>query len=57
MTDGLRNKIIEMKEANPDLSHAEIGRRLNLNPGECQKLLGGKGRENPKQSSPRRPRS
>jgi hypothetical protein len=31
-----------MKEADPDLSHAEIGRRLNLNPGRVSETLSGK---------------
>jgi hypothetical protein len=42
MTDELRARIIEMKEADPDLSHADIGRRLNLNPGRVSETLRGK---------------
>jgi hypothetical protein len=39
MTAELRVRIIEMKEADPHLSHAEIGRRLNLNPGRVSETL------------------
>jgi hypothetical protein len=42
MTAELRNRILEMKEGDPDLSHAEIGRRLNLNPGRVSKTIRGK---------------
>ena len=42
MTDDLRNRIREMKESNPGLSHAEIGRRLNINPGRASETLRGK---------------
>ena len=42
MTDSLRAQIGAMKEAEPDLSHAEIGRRLNLNPGRVSETLRGK---------------
>jgi hypothetical protein len=42
MTDELRQEIIALKEANPDLSHAEIGRRLNVNPGRVSETLRGK---------------
>jgi hypothetical protein len=42
MTDSLRAQIRAMKSAEPDLSHAEIGRRLNLNPGRVSETLRGK---------------
>jgi len=42
MTDALRGEIRAMKAANPDLSHAEIGRRLNVNPGRVSETLRGK---------------
>jgi hypothetical protein len=42
MTDELRHEIRAMKEANPDLSQAEIGRRLNVNPGRVSEALKGK---------------
>jgi hypothetical protein len=42
MTDELRHKIMAMKEADPELSHAEIGRRLNVNPGRVSETLKGK---------------
>jgi hypothetical protein len=42
MTDALRNQIRAMKATEPDLSHAEIGRRLNLNPGRVSETLRGK---------------
>jgi hypothetical protein len=42
MTDELRREIMAMKEANSDLSHAEIGRRLNVNPGRVSETLKGK---------------
>jgi hypothetical protein len=42
MTDSLRARIRAMKAAEPDLSHAEIGRRLNLNPGRVSETLRGK---------------
>jgi hypothetical protein len=42
MTDSLRAQIRAMKEAEPDLAHAEIGRRLNLNPGRVSETLRGK---------------
>ena len=42
MTDSLRAQIRAMKAAEPDLSHAEIGRRLNLNPGRVSETLRGK---------------
>jgi hypothetical protein len=42
MTDALRNQIRAMKNADPSLSHAEIGRRLNLNPGRVSETLRGK---------------
>lgn len=42
MTDLLRAQIRAMKAAEPDLSHAEIGRRLNLNPGRVSETLRGK---------------
>jgi len=42
MTDALRDEIRAMKAADPDLSHAEIGRRLNVNPGRVSETLRGK---------------
>jgi hypothetical protein len=42
MTDALRAEIRAMKAAQPDLSQAEIGRRLNLNPGRVSEALRGK---------------
>ena len=42
MIDALRQEIKDMKEAEPDLSHAEIGRRLNINPGRVSETLKGK---------------
>lgn len=42
MTDELRGQIRAMKAADPDLSHAEIGRRLNINPGRVSETLKGK---------------
>ena len=42
MTEALRIQIRAMKAAEPDLSQAEIGRRLNLNPGRVSETLRGK---------------
>jgi hypothetical protein len=42
MSDELRREIREMKEANPALSHAEIGRQLNVNPARVSETLKGK---------------
>jgi hypothetical protein len=42
MTSALREQIRAMKDADPSLSHAEIGRRLNLNPGRVSEALRGK---------------
>lgn len=42
MTDSLREKIRAMKEAEPELSQAEIGKRLNVNPGRVSETLKGK---------------
>jgi hypothetical protein len=42
MTDALRDEIRAMKAADPDLSQAEIGRRLNVNPGRVSETLRGK---------------
>ena len=42
MTDALKVKIRAMKAAEPHLSQAEIGRRLNLNPGRVSEALRGK---------------
>ncbi len=42
MTDALRAQIRAMKFTEPDLSQAEIGRRLNLNPGRISETLRGK---------------
>jgi hypothetical protein len=42
MTDELRNEIKEIKNADPHLSHAEIGKRLNINPGRVSETLRGK---------------
>jgi hypothetical protein len=42
MTEALRVQIRAMKAAEPDLSQAEIGKRLNLNPGRVSEALRGK---------------
>jgi hypothetical protein len=42
MTDKLRDQIRKMKAVDPDLSYAEIGRRLNINPGRVSETLRGK---------------
>jgi hypothetical protein len=42
MTPALQEQIIAMKAADPNLSHAEIGRRLNINPGRVSETLRGK---------------
>jgi hypothetical protein len=42
MTEELRDRIKAMKEANPRLSQAEIGKRLNINPGRVSETLKGK---------------
>jgi hypothetical protein len=42
MTDKLRAEIRKMKAAEPRLSNAEIGRRLNINPGRVSETLRGK---------------
>jgi hypothetical protein len=42
MDDTVRDEIRRMKEAEPDLSHQEIGRRLNINPGRVSETLKGK---------------
>jgi hypothetical protein len=42
MTGALRDEIRAMKAADPNLSHAEIGRRLNVNPGRVSETLRGK---------------
>ena len=42
MTDELRRRILDMKAANPSLSHAEIGRQFNVNPGRVSETLKGK---------------
>ena len=42
MTEALRIQIRAMRTAGPDLSQAEIGRRLNLNPGRVSEALTGK---------------
>ena len=42
MTDSLKDQIKAMKAAEPNLSQAEIGRRLNLNPGRVSEALRGK---------------
>lgn len=42
MTDELRDQIRAMKASDPDMSHAEIGRRLNINPGRVSETLRGK---------------
>ena len=41
MNEGFRYEIRTMKEANPDISQAEIGRRLNVNPGRVSETLKG----------------
>lgn len=42
MTEELCEEIRAMKRDNPSLSHAEIGRRLNVNPGRVSETLRGK---------------
>ena len=42
MTDSLRDRIRAMKAAEPGLSQAEIGKRLNINPGRVSETLRGK---------------
>jgi hypothetical protein len=42
MTDSLRERIRTMKAAEPHLSKAEIGKRLNVNPGRVSEALKGK---------------
>jgi len=42
MTDPVRAQIRAMKAAEPDLSHAEIGRRLKVNTGKVSETLRGK---------------
>jgi hypothetical protein len=42
MTDDLKSEIRAMRAAEPHLSQAEIGRRLNINPGRVSEALRGK---------------
>jgi hypothetical protein len=42
ITDSLKAQIRAMKTDEPHLSQAEIGRRLNLNPGRVSEALRGK---------------
>jgi hypothetical protein len=42
MTDSLRNQIRAINVAEPHLSQAEIGKRLNINPGRVSETLRGK---------------
>ena len=42
MDDDVRDQIKPLKKANPAISHAEIGRRLNVNPGRVCETLKGK---------------
>jgi hypothetical protein len=42
MTDSLKEQIRAMKAAEPHPSQAEIGRRLNVNPGRVSETLRGK---------------
>lgn len=42
MTDSLRDQIRAMKAADPEISQAEIGKRLNINPGRVSETLRGK---------------
>jgi hypothetical protein len=42
MSDSVRAQIRAMKADDPDLSHAEIGRRLDINPGRVSETLRGK---------------
>jgi hypothetical protein len=42
MTDSLKAQIRAMKAAEPQLSQAEIGKRLNINPGRVSETLRGK---------------
>jgi hypothetical protein len=42
ITDALKVQIRAMKTAEPHLSQAEIGKRINLNPGRVSEALRGK---------------
>ena len=42
MTEAVRDEIRAIKAAEPDLSQAEIGKRLNINPGRVSEVLRGK---------------
>jgi hypothetical protein len=42
ITEAVKAQIRAMKVAEPDLSQAEIGRRLNVNPGRVSEALRGK---------------
>jgi hypothetical protein len=42
MSDSLKDEIRAMKAAEPNLSQAEIGKRLNVNPGRVSETLRGK---------------
>jgi hypothetical protein len=42
MTDELRDEIRVLKQTNPDISQADIGRALNINPGRVSETLKGK---------------
>jgi len=42
MSDEVRAQIRRMKADDPNLSYAEIGRRLNVNPGRVSETLKGK---------------
>ena len=42
MTDELRDEIRAIKKANPEISQADIGRALNINPGRVSETLKGK---------------
>lgn len=42
MTDALRDEILAIKKSDPDISQAQIGRVLNINPGRVSETLKGK---------------
>ena len=44
MTDEVRQEIIEIHKKNPNLSQAQIGLKVNVNPGRVSETLKGKRR-------------
>lgn len=44
MTDKVRQEIIEIHKKNPNLSQAQIGLKVNVNPGRVSETLKGKRR-------------